>query len=435
MNMDWKYERNMLLAGLSVACLLGLLLGYAAWFGLVFMLFYVLFQFNRLQQLYIWAQGSDVDNVPFELGLFGQLAQHLLRVKKQRLTRREGARAQRERFKKLVGVYPDGVVILSANNEIQWMNDRASGLLGLKKVDRGKIIDQLLRHPRLNKVLKLGAESAVVVESPALESNWAIEKIEVRALPYGNDARLLLVRDVTRLERASQVRKDFISNASHELRTPLTVMKGYVEMLLASTSKEDKPVSHSLQKVDQQVLKMQTMIDELLQLSKLDEGGIENSTAVIKVHDLFEQLEEEFQALAKVKSQALAFDLSENLSLTGNKNSLLTVLRNLIANALHYTEANGEVRVSCTLNDRAEAVLAVKDTGRGISARHLARLTERFYRVPENNVMNKAGTGLGLAIVKHELERHEGELQIKSNVGEGSRFQCVLPATRVARKN
>ncbi|OUR83274.1 phosphate regulon sensor histidine kinase PhoR [Cycloclasticus sp. 46_120_T64] len=435
MNMDWKYERNVLLAGLFGACLLGFLLGYTAWFGLVFMLLYTLFQFHRLQQLYDWAQKADIDNVPFELGLFGQLAQHLFRIKKQRLTRRDGAKAQRERFKKLVGVYPDGVVILSANNEIQWVNERALGLLGLQKTDRGKIIDQLLRHPRLNKVLQLGAETAVVVESPALEANWAIEKIEVRALPYGDDARLLLVRDVTRLERASQVRKDFISNASHELRTPLTVMKGYVEMLLASTSLADKPVSHSLQKVDQQVLKMQTMIDELLQLSKLDEGGVENSKAVIKVHDLFEQLEDEFQALAKAKSLVLAFDLSEKLELTGNKNSLLTVLRNLIANALHYTETNGEVRVSCTLNDRAEAVLAVKDTGRGISARHLARLTERFYRVPENNVMNKAGTGLGLAIVKHELERHEGELQIKSSVGEGSRFQCVLPASRVARKN
>ncbi len=433
--MDWKYERNVLLAGLFGACLLGFLLGYTAWFGLVFMLLYTLFQFHRLQQLYDWAQKADIDNVPFELGLFGQLAQHLFRIKKQRLTRRDGAKAQRERFKKLVGVYPDGVVILSANNEIQWVNERALGLLGLQKTDRGKIIDQLLRHPRLNKVLQLGAETAVVVESPALEANWAIEKIEVRALPYGDDARLLLVRDVTRLERASQVRKDFISNASHELRTPLTVMKGYVEMLLASTSLADKPVSHSLQKVDQQVLKMQTMIDELLQLSKLDEGGVENSKAVIKVHDLFEQLEDEFQALAKAKSLVLAFDLSEKLELTGNKNSLLTVLRNLIANALHYTETNGEVRVSCTLNDRAEAVLAVKDTGRGISARHLARLTERFYRVPENNVMNKAGTGLGLAIVKHELERHEGELQIKSSVGEGSRFQCVLPASRVARKN
>jgi len=435
MNMDWKYERNVLLAGLFGACLLGFLLGYTAWFGLAFMLVYTLFQFHRLQQLYDWAQKADMDNVPFELGLFGQLAQHLFRIKKQRLTRRDGAKAQRERFKKLVGVYPDGVVILSANNEIQWVNERALGLLGLQKTDRGKIIDQLLRHPRLNKVLQLGAERAVVVESPALEANWAIEKVEVRALPYGDDARLLLVRDVTRLERASQVRKDFISNASHELRTPLTVMKGYVEMLLASTSAADKPVSHSLQKVDQQVLKMQTMIDELLQLSKLDEGGVDNSTAVIKVHDLFEQLEDEFQALAKAKSLVLAFDLSEKLELTGNKNSLLTVLRNLIGNALHYTEAGGEVRVSCTLNDRAEAVLAVKDTGRGISARHLARLTERFYRVPENNVMNKAGTGLGLAIVKHELERHEGELQIKSSVGEGSLFQCVLPATRVVRKN
>jgi len=434
MNMDWKYERNILFTGLLATCLLGYFLGYTAWFGLAFMVAYAVFQFNRLQQLYRWAQSSSVSDVPFEMGLFGQLAQYFLRAKKQQLTLREVGKAQRERFKSLVSVYPDGVVILSSTNSIQWMNDHAMGLLGLKKSDRGQIIDQLLRHPRLNKVLKLGTESAVVVESPAVDSNWAVEKVEVRSLPYGDDARLLLVRDVTRIERASQVRKDFISNASHELRTPLTVMKGYVEMLLASTEADNQPVSHSLQKVEQQVLKMQTMIEELLQLSKLDEGGVENSKATIKVHDLFEQLEEEFQSVAKNKSQSLNFDLSENVVLTANKNALLTVLRNLIANAIHYTEIEGDIRVSCTLNDEGEVVLTIKDSGRGISARHLARLTERFYRVPENNVMNKGGTGLGLAIVKHELERHEGRLQIKSTVGEGSRFQCILPPSRVARR-
>jgi len=434
MNMDWKYERNVLFVSLFVACLLGYFLGHPALFGLVFMVVYAVYQFNRLQQLYRWAQRSSVDDVPFEMGLFGQLSQHFLRAKKQRVTRREAGQAQRERFKNLVSVYPDGVVILSSTNSIQWMNDRAMNLLGLKKSDRGQIIDQLLRHPRLSKVLKLGTESAVVVESPAVDSDWAVEKVEVRSLPYGDDARLLLVRDVTRIERASQVRKDFVSNASHELRTPLTVMKGYVEMLLASTEADNQPVSHSLQKVEQQVLKMQTMIEELLQLSKLDEGGVENSKATIKVHDLFEQLEEEFQLIAKNKSQSLGFDLSENVVLTANKNALLTMLRNLIANALHYTEAEGDIRVSCTLNDEGEVVLSIKDSGRGISARHLARLTERFYRVPENNVMNKGGTGLGLAIVKHELERHEGRLQIKSSVGEGSRFQCVLPASRIVRR-
>lgn len=434
MNMDWKYERNVMLLCLFGACLLGYLVGYTAWLGLVFMVVYAIFQFSRLQQLYNWAQSTNTDSVPFELGLFGQLAQHILRTKKQRLSRHEAGKMQRERFKNLVSVYPDGVVILSSTNSIQWMNERAMALLGLKKGDRGQIINQLLRHPRLNKVLKLGTESAVVVESPAIESNWAVEKIEVRSLPYGNEARLILVRDVTRIERASQVRKDFISNASHELRTPLTVMKGYVEMLLASTSAEDKPVSHSLQKVEQQVLKMQTMIEELLQLSKLDEGGIENSNAIIKVHDLFEQLEEEFRTVAKNKSQVLNFDFSENISLTANKNALLTVLRNLLANAMHYTKQEGDIRVSCRLGDEGEAVLSVKDTGLGISTRHLARLTERFYRVPENNVLNKGGTGLGLAIVKHELERHEGRLQIKSTVGEGSCFQCVLPKKRVVHK-
>ena len=227
------------------------------------------------------------------------------------------------------------------------------------------------------------------------------------------------------------MRKDFVSNASHELRTPLTVLKGYVEMLLTDSSAGKERVEKSLQKVDQQVLKMQTMIDELLQLSKLEESDVENSNNIINMHDLFEQLDIEFRPVAKQRKQALRLEMQPNVDLKANKSSMLTVLRNLINNAINYTEQRGEVRVSWSLNDKGEGVLSVSDTGKGIAARHLGRLTERFYRVPENNIMHKNGTGLGLAIVKHELERHEAQLIIDSKVGEGSRFQCLFSANRV----
>jgi two-component system phosphate regulon sensor histidine kinase PhoR len=266
---------------------------------------------------------------------------------------------------------------------------------------------------------------------PVNESNLVAEKIEIRVLPYGQNERLLLVRDVTKVERANQMRKDFVSNASHELRTPLTVLKGYVEMLLTDTAADRARVEKSLQKVDQQVSKMQTMVDELLLLSKLEEAEIDKATDVINIHNLFEQLDSEFQPLSKQKKQPLRFDIQPGADLKANKNAILTVLRNLIANAIHYTEQRGEVRVSWSINTDGQGVITVKDTGKGIAARHLARLTERFYRVPENNIMHKNGTGLGLAIVKHELERHEAQLLIESKVGEGSRFQCLFPSKRV----
>ncbi|MEH6503011.1 MAG: phosphate regulon sensor histidine kinase PhoR [Cycloclasticus sp.] len=430
--MDWKFERNSVLLYLVIAGVLGALVGYSAWFMAVFLLGYIIFQLYRLQRLHDWAQGSELKSVPFEKGLLGQLAYQMYQSKKQRLAQKASVGEQLERFRKLISIFPDGVVILSLSNEIKWFNGRASKLLGLKKEDEGQLLNHLIRHPHFTRLLNQPQKDGVLVMgSPVIESSRTAEKIEIRVLPYGSDERLLLVRDVTKVERTNQMRKDFVSNASHELRTPLTVLKGYVEMLLTDSSAGKERVEKSLLKVDQQVLKMQTMIDELLQLSKLEDSEVENSNNIINLHDLFEQLDIEFQPVAQQRKQTLRFDAQPNVDLKGNKSSILTVLRNLISNAINYTEQRGEVRVTWSLNDKGEGVISVNDSGKGIAARHLGRLTERFYRVPENNIMHKNGTGLGLAIVKHELERHEAQLIIDSKVGEGSRFQCLFSANRV----
>jgi len=431
-NINRKYERNILLMCLAVVGLLGVLIGYPAELLAVFLLAYIIFQYGRVQQLYDWARLPDSDNIPFEEGVFGQIADIIYQSKKQRLAQKESVKYQLERFKKLISVFPDGVVILSLSNEIKWFNDQASRLLILKKEDTGQLINYLVRHPRFTHFLKnLSNDDAIVMEAPVVETNWSAEKIEIRVLPYGDDERLLLIRDVTKVERTNQVKKDFVSNASHELRTPLTVMKGYVEMLLASTT-EDKPqVGASLRKVDQQVIKMQTMIEELLALSRLEEGKVESSNSIVNIRGLCEQIKTEFQLASHEREQSLIFDIPSNLNLKANKASILTVLRNLVGNAINYSDKGGDIRVGWSIDDRGDGVLFVKDAGKGIAARHLTRLTERFYRVAENNVKNKTGTGLGLAIVKHELERHEAQLIIDSKEGDGSCFQCVFPAVRI----
>jgi two-component system phosphate regulon sensor histidine kinase PhoR len=269
------------------------------------------------------------------------------------------------------------------------------------------------------------------MDTPVADTSISAEKVELRVLPYGNDERLLLVRDVTKVERANQMRKDFVSNASHELRTPLTVMKGYVEMLLSSAEKNDTETSVPLKKVDLQVVKMQTMIEELLVLSRLEEGRVEDSSHLVDMRGLCEQIKSEYELAAKNNEQVLMFDIAPAINIKGNKASLQAVLRNLVANAIYYSMKGGRIYVSWSIGDNGDGVLCVKDSGQGIAARHLARLTERFYRVQENNVKNKTGTGLGLAIVKHELERHEARLIIDSKMGEGSRFQCIFPAVRI----
>ena len=430
MKTDIKYDRNILLICLAFAVMFGVVAGYPAEFLAVFLLAYIAVQYARLRTLYQWARFSEPKEIPFEKGLFGRLAELIHQSTKQRLVEKESVKYQLDRFKKLISVFPDGVVILSLKNEIQWFNDQASRLLILKKEDTGQLINHLVRHPRFMHFLKnFKNDDVIVMEAPAAETNWSAEKIEIRLLPYGDDERLLLIRDVTKIERANQVRKDFVSNASHELRTPLTVMKGYVEMLLASSSDETVQVA-SLKKVDQQVVKMQTMIEELLALSRLEEGKVDDSQASINLRGLCEQIKAEFQSAADKRKQALIFDIPKTLNIKANKASLLTIMRNLVGNAINYSDENGEIRIGWLVDDQGQGSLFVKDKGSGIAPRHLTRLTERFYRVAENNVKNKTGTGLGLAIVKHELDRHEARLVIDSQEGEGSCFQCVFPPER-----
>lgn len=433
MNIDPKLERNRMLIGLAVAAVVGGYIGYMAELMTTFSILFVVFYYRQFQRLHDWAQSQDADNMPFEDGLLGQFGGYIQNAKKQRKVQKESVKYQLDRFKKIISVFPDGVVILSLSNEIQWFNQQASKLLLLKKRDVNKPINHLIRHPKFMRFIQqLPDEAVLVMDAPAAETNWSAEKIEIRLLSYGDDERLLLVRDVTKVERANQVRKDFVSNASHELRTPLTVMKGYVEMLLASTT-DNEMLSAPLKKVDQQVLKMQTMIEELLALSRLEEGALESSNHVINLRSLCEQIKLELEAAAQDNEQRLIFDIEPTISIKGNKTSLLAVLRNLVANAINYSSRGGDIHINWSANEFGRGVLVIKDSGKGIAARHLARLTERFYRVPETNVLHKGGTGLGLAIVKHELERHEAQLIIESKVGEGSQFQCVFPSARLVK--
>jgi two-component system phosphate regulon sensor histidine kinase PhoR len=430
-NLNPKYERNVLIFGLLLGGLFGWFFGYLFECLAVFLMGYIVIQLSRLQTLYDWAQGVDADQVPFENGLLGQLARHIQQCKKQRIEQKESVKYQLERFKKLISVFPDGVVVLSLSNEIQWFNNQAARLLELEKRDTGQLINHLVRQPRFTQFLKhLPEEGAIVMSAPVAETNFSAGKVEIRILPYGDDERLLLVRDVTKVERTNQMRKDFVSNASHELRTPLTVMKGYVEILLSTTDEEDPKYSAPLKKVDQQVVKMQTMIEELLALSRLEEGKLEDSNRLVNVGSLCEQIKPEFETLAQKNGQSLVFNIAPTVNIKGNKASLLTVLRNLVANAVNYSAKDSEIHIGWLIDDSGGGVLFVKDAGKGIAARHLARLTERFYRVAENNIKNKTGTGLGLAIVKHELDRHEAYLIIESTLGNGSCFKCVFPASR-----
>jgi two-component system phosphate regulon sensor histidine kinase PhoR len=257
-------------------------------------------------------------------------------------------------------------------------------------------------------------------------------RLSLHLHPYGEGRLLLLSRDVTAVEQAEVMRRDFVANVSHEIRTPLTVLTGFVETLQSlDLPKEER--NRYLQMMGLQTQRMQTLVSDLLTLSRLEGSPLPGSGEWTPVASLLAQCEQEARALAATsgKKLELKFMLGAELAVAGMPSELQSAFSNLVSNAVRYTPSGGRVEVSAEPTPDRRLEFRVRDTGPGIAAEHLPRLTERFYRVDRSRSRETGGTGLGLAIVKHVVQRHGGELKIASTPGAGSSFSIVLPASRV----
>jgi two-component system phosphate regulon sensor histidine kinase PhoR len=262
-------------------------------------------------------------------------------------------------------------------------------------------------------------------------------RISIQRHSYGEGKQLLITRDVTVVEQADAMRRDFVANVSHEIRTPLTVLAGFVETLQTlklTTEEQDK----YLALMASQAHRMQSLVDDLLTLSRLEGSPIPGFTNSIVLSQLVEACQSESQQLSKLLfqekiSQVIVFETDpviQNYLLMGEPRELQSALSNLVSNAVRYTPQGGRIEVHTFLSADGNLNLQVKDTGPGIAPEHLPRLTERFYRVDRSRSRESGGTGLGLAIVKHVMQRHGGQLQITSIAGQGSCFNLVFPPTR-----
>ncbi|HKB54208.1 MAG TPA: phosphate regulon sensor histidine kinase PhoR, partial [Ramlibacter sp.] len=257
-------------------------------------------------------------------------------------------------------------------------------------------------------------------------------KLAVRLHPYGEGRRLLLARDVTAVEQAEIMRRDFVANVSHEIRTPLTVLAGFVETLQTlELTKQER--DQYLQMMAQQAHRMQTIVADLLTLSRLEGSPLPGAGEWSPLAQLLAQCEADAQQLTRAlgKRLDLRFRSTADVEISGIASELLSAFSNLVSNAVRYTPDGGAVHVFAQLRDDGRLEFLVRDTGPGIAAEHLPRLTERFYRVDRSRSRETGGTGLGLAIVKHVVQRHGGELKIESTPGAGSRFAVELPAARI----
>jgi len=314
-------------------------------------------------------------------------------------------------------------VALDQDNRILGFNPPSRQQLGLRQRDVGLSIDHLIRQPDFMTYLQ-AADWSRDIEVPASDDPSKI--LSVHVSPYGQGRRLLIARDVTRLQRLQAMRQDFVANVSHELRTPLTVLAGYIETLLDTDEDLPEDLGRILQHMNQQSERMRRIVEDLLLLSRLETTSPSmDQFELVPVPAMLDSIAEVAEQVSGGEMHRLLREIDPGLRMYGMPRELDSLFSNLVFNAVKYTPAGGTITLRWG-QDKRGLVFEVQDTGIGIAPHHIPRLTERFYRVDVGRSRSRGGTGLGLAIVKHVLLRHKGRLEVESTLGQGSVFRCIF---------
>jgi two-component system phosphate regulon sensor histidine kinase PhoR len=317
----------------------------------------------------------------------------------------------------------DAALIINSDGRLVWCNDAAEYLLRISfeeeegrpfsEVAPGKSLKRYMREENFQKPLRI---------KPGPDPEFCLQLEFSR---FGVNDRLVFVKDVTEQDKLERMRRDFVGNVSHELRTPLTVIKGYIETLQSLMPESDARLQKSLGSMHVQTARMESLISDLLWLSRIESVEGERKDDQLDLVDLLAHLCDELKAAWPDREIELV--TSSSLCVLGNAAELRSAISNLIVNALKYSEAPISVKWSDTV---VGPELLVEDQGPGIDAKHIPRLTERFYRVDKSRSQATGGTGLGLAIVKHVAVSHDAKLFIDSELGQGSTFRLVFPNDR-----
>lgn len=419
----------------SLATLVSLISGY--WF--IVFTFVALFYFFRHYyyfKLFIsWLESQTkyshrsqpqktIPRLPAPIGVWGGIFQAAYRYAVEQLEKSQQANVELKKVRLATTLLPEALIALSPDNRIEWLNLAAERLLGFQQDDRGKRVESFLRDPAFVQYLQAGEFSGSVEFYSSIDS---YQLLSAQLFPYHQNHYLLIVRDITEVNKMAQMRRDFVANASHELRTPLTVLNGYLEVMVdaedEALSMWQKPLEH----MNAQSKRMMRIIEDLLTLSSIENKTSDTNKVSVDVIEMIEGIKSAAEEISNGK-HLIEVDLEEGLVLHGYKQPLESVFTNLVTNAVRYTPDGGKIVIRWYRRNES-VCFSVTDTGIGIAREDIPRLTERFFRVDTARSRETGGTGLGLAIVKHVLDLHQAELEIESKLYVGSTFIAVFKSS------
>ena len=398
------------------------------------LLIYLNSQIAWLHQLHVWFKNPNLKTIPEGSGAWEDVFTALLQYERNNIINQTRLNSALERFNLTANAIPDGLIILSARNEIEWCTPHAESQLGLNlSTDKNLPIVNLIRDGHF--IAYLYNED---YEEPFKLKSWRNQDIsfDIQLIPFESNQKLLICRDMTQLEKVDAMRRDFIANVSHELRTPLTVVGGFLETLSDMEGAVPAALKTYFAMMEDQTSRMRRIIEDLLTLSTIESNVEAPNDNEIEMAKLLKIVQNDAlglgQALSKDKHK-IHLNADPTLNLNGAQDELQSAFGNLVSNAVRYTPKGGEIFITWNLINE-HPVFTVRDTGIGIEQQHIDRLTERFYRVDRSRSRETGGTGLGLSIVKHILIRHQAKLEISSEIGVGSTFSVVFPKARIMHK-
>jgi two-component system phosphate regulon sensor histidine kinase PhoR len=437
--LDIRWKAGLFICALSVISIFLWLISGATTALLVFttgLLLYLISHIFWLHQLQTWFKTPVLKEIPEGSGLWEYVFTALVQYERNNQLNQTQLNSALERFSLVTSAMPDGLVILSASNEIEWCTPNAEKQLGLDlNTDKNLPIFNLIRESHFIAYLYNGDYN-----EPFKLKSWRNPELilEIQLIPFANNQKLLISRDMTQLEKVDVMRRDFIANVSHELRTPLTVVGGFLETLSDMKGAVPENLKPYFAMMEEQTNRMRRIIEDLLMLSTIESNAGNPDDSEIDMVSLLKAVQNDAiglsQGLNKTKLQ-IHLDADPALNLRGAVEELRSAFSNLVSNAIRYTPEYkdgclGEIFISWGLFN-GQPLFSIRDSGIGIEQKHIERLTERFYRVDRSRSRETGGTGLGLSIVKHILIRHQAKLEITSVLGVGSTFSAVFPKARI----